>query len=982
MIAGAVPGLRFALLGPVRAWLGEQVLSVGAPQQRALLAALLLRRGRTVTADELISALWGEAPPDSALAALRTYVFRLRKELGQQALTTESGGYALCCAPEGLDVAVAQEHFARAERARTAGDPAHARELLSTALELWEGEPLAGLPGPYADYQRNRFTEWRLSLLETRLELDLELGGHTEVVSELTALSAEHPMRERLRCMLMLALYRGGRQAEALGVHADTRRLLAEELGVDPGPELSELHQRILRADPELAAPTTATGEHGIATILVRPAQLPATVLDFTGRSTLVTDLVNDLVGAEGGVMAVSAVAGIGGVGKTALAVQVSHAAREAFPDGQLYVDLQGQDARPAEPETVLASFLRALGTSDSSIPDTLEERAALYRSVLDGRRVLTLLDNARDAAQVRPLLPGTPGSAALITSRVRMVGLEGAQLVDLDVMCPDEALQLFTRIVGKERVLTERQAALDVVAACGFLPLAIRIAAARLATRRSWTVSFLARKLSDERRRLDELRAGDLAVTATFELGYGQLADEQARAFRLLALPDGPDIPLDAAAAVLDMDLYETEALLEDLVDISLLESAAPSRYRFHDLIRLYARACAERDETAEERERALDRLVDFYLSTATRVYALENPRDRLLDHLTPVRGRGPVLDDRCAALEWLFHEAPGLLAAVLRQATAGPAGGQRKAVDLLFATEDLMESGIHSRQYEQATRALLAAAERHGDSLLEGRTRVLLSRILSWSTSHHAEADVEARRALMLGLTTEDPLTCTYAFNLRGLIAKDQGRLADAVAHYREARRTFHEDNNPHGVAATLSNLSRVYVELDDVASAVSTAEESVSVYQQLGSGFRTGTGLYGLAIALTAQGRVEEAMVRLVEALAIFRDARQRVWEGMTLHWMARTHLAADHPRQAAAQAEQANTLLSEGGGRSHRANNLTVLGRALDRIGQPDRARACWHDALGMHPDPYGEETEVLRRLLESPSEGPSGTAIAV
>lgn len=298
--------------------------------------------------------------------------------------------------------------------------------------------------------------------------------------------------------------------------------------------------------------------------------------------------------------MAVSALAGIGGVGKTTLAVHVAHRARPVFPDGQLYVDLQGAGARAAEPETVLGAFLRALGTAESAIPDSLEERAALYRSLLDGRRILVLLDNARDAAQVRPLLPGTEGCAALVTSRVRMVDLAGAHLVDLDVMSPDEALSLFTRIVGEERVASEREAALDVVAACGFLPLAIRIAASRLASRRTWTVSVLAAKLADERRRLDELQAGDLAVKATFELGYGALEPAQARAFRLLGLADGPDISLRAAAAVLDLPPEEAEDLLESLVDTSLLESAAPGRYRYHDLVRLYARSCAERDEQA----------------------------------------------------------------------------------------------------------------------------------------------------------------------------------------------------------------------------------------------------------------------------------------------------------------------------------------------------------------------------------------------
>lgn len=968
-------GLRFAVLGPVRAWRGDEAIATGAPQQRALLAALLLRGGRTATASELVDAVWGESPPNTALAALRSYAFRLRKALGPHALITDSGGYALHVEPDALDHTVVERLAAEAEKAR-ATDPAHARELLGQALALWHGEPLAGCPGPYAEAQRSRLAEWHLGLIEARLELDLELGAHAEAVSELTALSAEHPLRERLRALLMLALYRSGRQAEALGVYADTRRLLADELGIDPAHDLSDLHQRILEADPTLAAPVgAASGPLEI----VRPAQLPATVADFTGRAAVVRELGEQLAEASrgSGVMAVSAVAGIGGVGKTTLAVHVAHAARESFPDGQLYVDLQGTEARPAEPEAVLGAFLRALGVPNPAIPDSLAERAALYRSTLDGRRVLALLDNAYDAAQIRQLLPGTPGCAALVTSRVRMVDLAGAHLVDLDVMSPEEALRLFIRIVGEERVTSERQAALDVVGACGFLPLAIRIAASRLAARRTWTVSVLAHKLADHRRRLDELRAGDLAVKATFALGYGQLSPTQARAFRLLSLPEGPDISLDAAAAVLDLDRYEAEELLEALVDISLIESAAPARYRFHDLLRLYARECAERDETAEARCEALSRLLDFYLSSAARAYALENPGDRVLDHLAPAVWPGLAFTNREESLEWLFSEAQSLLAAVQQAAGGGCEGPLRRGVDLLLAAQDLMESGIYARQYEQAARALVATAHTCGDALVEGRARVLVAQLLRMS-GRFADADDQAQRAMIVGLVAEDPVTCSYAPNLRGIIAHKDRRFESCVQYHTAALEAFHADGNKHGEASALSNLSRAQLSLGDSDAAVATGQRVLAINRELGAGFRLGNALYAMSIPLTATGRLDEASACLIEALQIFRDARQEFWEGMTLYRLAEVHLAAGRWRQSAAHVEQALVILREVGGEWRTANALTVLGRALAGLGQMVRAHACWHDSLGVYTALGSPEAQEVHRLLG----GEASSAVAV
>nr|WP_149825183.1 BTAD domain-containing putative transcriptional regulator [Streptomyces tailanensis] len=954
------------MLGPVRAWRGPEPLPTGSPQQRALLAALLLREGRTATASELIDALWGDEPPSQALAAVRTYASRLRKILSADVLVSESGGYAIRSLAGGaLDLAVAQDLAADAEKAKNSGDLCHARHLLKKALALWDGEVLASLPGPYAETQRTRLDEWRLQLIETRLDMDLEQGCHAEAVSELTALTAAHPLRERLRELLMLALYRSGRQAEALAVYADTRRLLADELGVDPRPGLRELQQRILQADPALAEPSAPLAPEPAATP-VRPAQLPATVPDFTGRSSFVSELSEVLSaasGAEGQVMAVSALAGIGGVGKTTLAVHVAHQSRNAFPDGQLYIDLQGTGPRPAEPETVLGSFLRALGTADSAIPDSLAERAALYRSVLDGRRVLVLLDNARDAAQVRPLLPGTAGCAALVTARTRMVDLAGAHLVDLDVMSPDEALQLFTKIVGAERVAAERKAALDVVAACGFLPLAIRIAASRLAARRTWTVSVLAAKLADERRRLDELQAGDLAVKATFELGYGQLEPSQARAFRLLGLADGPDISLAAAAAILDLPPVDTEDLLENLVDTSLLESAAHGRYRFHDLVRLYARACAERDEQLSERAAAMSRLLDFYLATAAGVYAIERPGDRLVDDLEPTEYPGLHFTEGSAALDWLYTEAAPLLACV-RQAAG--TDRLRRAVDLLWAARDLAESGANSHQYETTARAMRDATRTARDIRAEGRARATLTNVLLVS-GRIQQAEEEARLAMECASAAEDSTATSWAAQDRGVIALHQHRYADGKVFFDQAIEGFRAAGNGLCEATALGNLSRAHMGMGNTAKAVEFAQRGLAVHIEVGSTMRLANGHYALGVALTKAGRHAEALNQYSNALTIFMEHRQRLWEGTTRFRVAEVHIAARRPAKAALHAEQALTLGCIGGDRM-RGMVLTLLGRALSALGQVDRARACWREALTLHEETGAPEADEVRALL--------------
>ncbi|MEV7009902.1 BTAD domain-containing putative transcriptional regulator [Streptosporangium sp. NPDC051022] len=687
--------LEVSLLGPVRVSRDGVEVDPGAPMQRLLVAVLALAGGRAVGRDALIDALWGQWPPRTALNVLRTYVSRVRAVLGAGAVPAVGDGYAL----SGFTTDLA------------AFERLTGQERYGEALRLWRGEALAGVGGDYAGAQRGLLEERRLSVLERRIERDLDEGRHAEALGELSALSEAHPLRERLRGALMTALYRSGRQAEALAAFARTRALLADELGVDPSRELAELHVRMLRADPALSGPassesalsdpasfdpplsgrpppgTAVSGPAGV----VRPAQLPADVADFTGRAAQVRELTAAL--ARGRAPAVVAVAGIGGVGKTTLAVRAAHGVRERFPDGQLAIDLRGASAEPVDPAVALERFLRALGAG--RIPEEPEERAALYRSLLADRRILVLLDNAATAAQVRPLLPGTPGCAVIVTGRARLAGLPTSRTLDLGVPERAEALGLLAAVAGEERVAAEPEAAARVVAFCGRLPLAVRIAASRLAARPGWSLAVLGDRLADERRRLSELTVGDLAVEATFALGHDQLSAEQSRAFRLLALADAPEITLRTAAVVLDTP--EPERLCESLVDLAMLESASPGVYRYHDLLRVYGAAKAE----PGERVRALARLMGDWLNSVRNAAAV---LDGLPRRLTP----GRDFTEPRAAADWLAEEAACMVATL--RAHEGEPGPLDPTGSTLAVARALRGAGGDGEPYDVLTRGLLA--------------------------------------------------------------------------------------------------------------------------------------------------------------------------------------------------------------------------------------------------------------------------------
>jgi DNA-binding SARP family transcriptional activator len=604
--------MDFEVLGPLRARQGEQLVQLSAPMPRMLLGVLLTRANIPVPVDVLIDALWaGERDPRAA-KKLQLHVHRLRRILGDPArIRFDNGGYTLVVHPGELDA----ERFESALAESTdIGEPAHAVGVLRTALRLWRGDPFSDITDlPLLRAEAHRLTERRLAGLAQLYGAELACGHANAIIPELAELAARHPMREQLQGLLMTALYQAGRQAEALEVYHRTRSALVEQLGLEPGHELKRLEHAILTGDPMLEAPTSP---------FITPAQLPADITDFTGRRAQLSTVAHLATAADRVATVLVAITGKAGVGKTTLAVRAAHRLRVHYPDGQLFVDLRAQE-HPLAPADVLARFLRSLGVDRMAIPDDPEERAALYRSRLADQRLLILLDNAQCEAQLRPLLPGTPGCAVLVTSRTRLAGLTGARLVDLDIFEPDQAVELLARLAGPRRVATEASAAREIVRLCGFLPLALRVAGARLGSRRHWPLSRLEADLAEEQHRLDKLRLGDLDVRASLALSYQSLDLTAQRAFRLLGLLEVRDFAPWVAAAMLDVPQCHAEDLVDTLVDLHLLDVAGHGasgqlRYRFHDLLRAYAREVATTQETEADRRAALDRAFGGWLVLA----------------------------------------------------------------------------------------------------------------------------------------------------------------------------------------------------------------------------------------------------------------------------------------------------------------------------------------------------------------------------
>jgi DNA-binding SARP family transcriptional activator len=931
--------MEFGVLGTVEAWVNGRPADAGHARQRAVLAVLLLDAGRAVPLEALIDRVWGEQPPPSVRNVVYGYVTRLRALIasGQDpgvSLSRRPGGYLLQVQPDRVDLA----RFRRLVAEAAAGDDQRASLLLSEAVASWRGPALAGLDSPWLNAMRATLDLERAAAAADLGDIRLRLGDHAALAGELAARAAAAPADERLIGQLMLALYRSGRQADALRWYEQTRRHLADELGAGPGQELAARHQQILRADPALAdiparARRPAAPEAGIGPAGPRvrpvPRELPANVPAFTGRAAELAKLDRLLTGpatsaeqapagGPGPAAVISAVSGTAGVGKTALAVHWAHRAAGRFPDGQLYVNLRGYDpARPTTAAEALAGFLRALGVPGPDVPHAENERAARYRSLLAGRRMLVVLDNASHAEQVRPLLPGTPGCAVLVTSRDALAGLvarDGAARLDLGLLPLDEAVALLTELIGR-RADDDPGATMELAEQCARLPLALRVAAELAAARPGLPLTALLAELADQQGRLDLFdAAGDphTAVRAVFSWSYQQLSDESARMFRLLGLHPGPDISVPAAASLAAIAEAGARRLLHGLARAHLIAEHVPGRYAVHDLLRAYAAEQARHTDGDTDRDAAIGRVLDHYLHTAAGAARLLNPalEPVALAPLRPGAAAGQFAD-RQHALAWFDAEHQVLLAAV---ALAAGSGFDTDAWQLPWAMSPFLRARGHRQENAEFLRTALAAATRLGDTAAQALSGRLLAMACN-ALDDHDQARDHFASSLTLYQRLGNRLGEAKVHQNLVLLAERQGRYTDALAHAEQALHLFRVVGDKANEAGALNDV-----------------------------GWH-----HGLL------GDYEQARVFCRQALALCEEVGHRWLEGAAWDSLGYAEHHLGHLAEAAACFQRALGLHRESGDRFDEAEVLTHLGDTRDAAGEPALAREAWRQALAILED---------------------------
>jgi DNA-binding SARP family transcriptional activator/tetratricopeptide (TPR) repeat protein len=949
-----VAAMEFGLLGSLLVRRDGMSVPVQRGNQRALLAALLLDANQVVATDQIAETLWGPGPPPSAQVTIRNYVRRLRQAFGdadRDRILAQPNGYLIRVEAGELDVARFEDMLRRARAAARDASWGDAAEAAGSALSLWRGTPLADVESDtLTSRQGPRLAEMRLHALETRIEAELHLGRHADLTAELQHLAREHPLREQMHALLMLALYRCGRQGEALAVYREARRQLVEELGVEPGPDLCELNQRILQSDRTLliqppredagpsrergaVAGTTTAPQSGTAAapagaaaaggaFPVVPRQLPRAPAGFLGRTAELAALTAALDQARPrapGTVVISAISGTAGVGKTALAVHWAHQVADRFPGGQLYVNLRGFDpsGTPVTPGEAIRGFLDALDVPTGRIPRDLPSQAGLYRSVAAGRKMLIMLDNARDEQQVRPLLPASPGCLVVVTSRGQLAGLaaaDDARLVSLDLLGDAEARQMLSARLGAGRAAAEPDAVAQIARLCAYLPLALAVAAARAAARPSLPLSALAGELRDAAGRLDALDIGDptASVRAVFSWSTQQLGPAAARMFRLLGIHPGPDISAPAAASLAGTGEPEARRLLAELTRAHLITEHVPGRFALHDLLRAYAAEQAQHTDGRPEHDAAIGRLLDHYLHSAHTAAAAINPTRDPITVAPPRTGVEPEhLATYRQALVWMQAEHQILLAAI---ALADGTGSDAHAWQIPWTMSDFWQRRGRWLEWAATQRTALAAATRLGDIAAQALSGRLLAMACT-ELSDHDQARGRYASSLTLYQRLGDRLGQAKIHQNLAVLAERQDRYADGLRHAKQALRLHQDMGDPGSQAAALNSVGWYHGLLGDYQQARAFCREALAMSLKVGHRRGEGYAWDSLGYAERHLDNLTEAAACYQRALSTFREIGDLPAEATSLTHLGDMYHAAGDSRQARDAWQQAVDILDE-------------------------------------------------------------------
>jgi DNA-binding SARP family transcriptional activator/tetratricopeptide (TPR) repeat protein len=1016
--------MKFRLLGPVEAVINDNLVTIAGSRQQIVLGLLLLEAGHVVSVDRVIDAIWGDKPPRTARSQVHITISALRRLLGESVVVTRLPGYLIKTSPESIDLTCFVRLTGSATTAAAEQRILEARRDLRAALALWRGPALEGVQSEVIRCAATRLNEWRISAYQDCLELELQLGRHQEIVGELTELVAEHPLNERLRGQLMLALYRGGRQADALETFRVGRNVLHEELGLEPCAELCCLEQAILTRDTrlDLPDPRPPVGLPGQTAVAPAPRQLPRTIADFTGREEILVEISQVIAGQDTSdcppEVPVVMLTGRGGAGKTAVAVRAAHLLSSEFPDGQLFVQLRPE--MPGGTASLLEQLLRSLRVHPDMMPPDLEGRMAIYRSALAGFRVLVVIDSARRMSDIVPFLPGTRGCAVIVTCGQRITELEGVHHVHVGPLADKSASRLLTTLIGARRVGAELDAAQELIQLCEGIPLALRIVAAKLGIRPHWLISHMVRQLRDEARRLDELDFEGASIRATIAVAYDSLDERAQRLLRRLSLVGTADFASWVGAPLLDVDIGCAEYLLQQLVASHLVEATITEdgavRFHLHDLVRIYAvERFAEQESTAERLD-AMRRLLRCWLFLSTdarrRIYGGDFAALHGTAEPWPLPENSQVL--RRNPVEWFRIERSSLVTAIFQAAKLGM---DELCWDLAATAVTIFESGLCGDDWRGSHACALSvvrdAGNRRGEAAL----------LYSLGTLEACVQVPTARRYFEQSLKIFDEIDDRHgqALALSGLalVASLGGDYDEALARYGQAIAEFREIEDLVSEGYTLKSMAQIYVDRLRYADAERMLDTALAITHKIGAPRLTAQVTYALAELQLRRGRPEPAADALTVVLRITREtgdvvgqafalacagnarlilgdfagaesalseahdlarrAGNRLIRGRSLLGLAELYLGRDEEHLALARVEEAIAVFREHGGEGvWQARALDLLGRIHERAGRPGIAVHAWQAAAELADCADTVLAEQIARSLTRVRSGPSGS----